>query len=113
MKPFNKNDQITDEKASGELFYYCFPGLLKYKSLCHRVYTRNNGYSNHPYKSLNISYAVDDDPGSVDQNLLLIQNNTGAEGVIHMNQQHGKEVISLNDAKKVSRSIALCTVSKR
>jgi len=100
MQPFNKNNQITDEKALGDIFYYCFPGLSKYHSLCHRVYTRNCGYSSNLYKSLNISYAVDDDPACVDKNLLLIQQNADAERIIHMNQQHGKKIISLKYGKE-------------
>jgi len=100
MKPFNKNNQIIDENISGDVFYYCFPGLSRYDSLCHRVYTRNYGYSGYPYKSLNISYAVDDDPACVNQNLMIIQQNTGAERVIHMNQQHGKGAVSLKKGKE-------------
>ena len=99
MRPFNKNNQITDENISGDIFYYCFPGMLQYDVLCHRIYTRNYGHSSHPYKSLNISYAVADDPACVNQNLMIIKQDTGAERVIHMNQQHGKEVISLKKGK--------------
>lgn len=96
MQLFDKKNQITDEKTPGDLFYYCFPGLLKYNSLCHRVYTRNGGYSCPPYKSLNISYSVDDDPSCVKQNLNLITGNMDADRLIHMNQQHGSTVISLD-----------------
>ena len=115
MLPFNKNNRITGETSPGEdLFYYCFPGLSGHSSLCHRVYTRNCGYSSPPYKSLNISYAVDDDPACVDKNLMLIKQNTGAERLVHMNQQHGKEIISLkyeNEAEldKVFNADALIT----
>lgn len=101
MQPFNKHNQITDKKTPGDIFYFSFPGLSQYDTLCHRVYSRNCGYSSHPYKSLNISYAVDDDPACVDQNFILIQQNTGAECVRHMNQQHGKEVISLKHGKEI------------
>ncbi|MGD9159965.1 MAG: polyphenol oxidase family protein [Desulfobacteraceae bacterium] len=101
MQPFNKNNQKIDEKTPGDIFYYCFPGLTKYNSLCHRIYTRNHGYSNHPCKSLNISYAVNDDPACVYQNLMLIQQNTGAERLVHMNQQHGKNIISLKYGNKI------------
>jgi YfiH family protein len=114
MQPFNIKNQITDDKSSGDVLYYCFQGLSQYNSLCHRVFTRNGGYSSHPYKSLNISYAVDDDPATVDRNLNLILRNTGAERLVFMNQQHGKEVISLDKGKeevsdKVSDADALIT----
>lgn len=99
MQPFNKDNQVTDHEKPGDIFYYCFRGLSQYKSLRHRIYTRNGGYSRHPYKSLNTSYAVNDNPASVDQNLVLIQQNTGASRVIHMNQQHGKGVVSLKEGE--------------
>ena len=100
MQPFNKNNRITDETKPGEPFYYCFSGLLKYNSLCHRIYTRNGGFSDHPYKSLNISYSVNDDPSRVDRNLALMLENTGADRLIHMNQQHGSRIISLDRNKE-------------
>jgi len=95
MQPFNKNNRITSHKISEDIFYLCFPVLSQYNFLRHRVYTRNCGYSNYPYKSLNISYTVDDDPACVDENHRLIKQNAGAERIIHMNQQHGTKVISL------------------
>ncbi len=95
MVPYNKNNKKNSGHENGGLFYYCFPGLTRYESLCHRVFTRNCGYSKPPYNSLNISYAVGDDPSCVDKNLLMIQQNTDAEQLLHMNQQHGKTVISI------------------
>lgn len=98
MLRFNKNNKNTD-KSSNDLFYYCFPGLSGYSSLCHRVFTRKGGVSKHPYKSLNISHSVKDNPDDVDQNLLLAQESTGAKQLVHMSQQHGKKVISLKKDK--------------
>ena len=95
MLPYNKNNKKISSHESGDLFYYCFPGLAGHRAFCHRVFTRNGGYSKPPYNSLNISYAVDDDPSCVDKNLLLIQQNTSAERLLHMNQRHGKTVISI------------------
>ena len=101
MFSFNKNNNTPASEE--DLFYYCFPGLSRYKSLCHRIFTRNGGFSIPPYNSLNISYAVDDDPAYVDQNMILVKQNTGAEQLIHMNQQHGKTVISLRHGKEAGR----------
>ena len=114
MQPFNKKNQTSDRNTSQDVFYYCFPGLSRHNYLCHRVHTRNCGYSRHPYESLNISYAVDDDPSCVDRNLMLIQQNIGAERLIHMNQQHGKEIISLKygneiESDKIFNADALIT----
>ena len=102
MQPFNIKDQITAAKSSGDVFYFCFPGLSQFNSLSHRVFTRHYGYSNHPCKSLNISYAVGDDPASVEQNLNLIHHNIKADSLIHMNQQHGKTVITLRGWKETA-----------
>lgn len=97
MIPFNKDNKITDKSLSEDIFYYCFPGLSQHSSLCHRIFTRNGGLSSHPYKSLNISYSVGDDPSCVEKNMLAIKRNTGADRLVHMNQQHGKKVISIKE----------------
>ncbi len=99
MHSYNKCNQKISEPDNSDIFYYCFPGLSKYGSLCHRVFTRNGGYSNPPYKSLNLSYSVNDDPLSVDKNLHLIQQKAGADRLLYMNQQHGKRVISIKKGK--------------
>ncbi len=94
---FDKNNRKINEASQYECFYMCFPGLSAYKGLIHRVFTRNNGCSSPPYNSLNVSYTVGDDPISVDRNILTIRQNTGADRVIYMNQQHGDTVISLKE----------------
>jgi hypothetical protein len=94
---FDKNNREIKQSSQGECFYISFPGLSSYKELIHRVFTRNNGSSRPPYDSLNVSYAIGDDHLSVYRNILTIKQNTGADRVIYMNQQHGDMVISLKD----------------
>lgn len=92
---FDKNNLQINDPSPGGCFYLCFTGLSAYKELVHRVFTRNFGCSRRPYNSLNVGYAVGDDPLSVDRNILSIRQNTGAERVISMNQQHGDTIILL------------------
>jgi polyphenol oxidase len=95
---FDKNNREMNEPLQGECFYFCFHGLSAHNELTHRVYTRHNGCSRPPYNSLNVSYAVGDDPLAVDSNIQTIRHNMGADRVIYMNQQHGDTVISLKDS---------------
>jgi polyphenol oxidase len=94
---FDKNNRQINEPLHGACFYLCFSGLSVHNDLIHRVYTRNNGCSSPPFDSLNVSYAVGDDHADVDRNMLLIKQNTGADRVIYLNQQHGDIVITLKD----------------
>jgi len=103
---FDKNNRQINESSQGECFYLCFQGLSAHKELIHRVFTRNNGYSSAPYNSLNVSYSVGDDPLLVDRNILAIKQNTGADRVVYMNQQHGDTIISLKEGlKEVSEQV--------
>jgi len=94
---FDKNNRDINEASQGDCFYFCYQGLSLYKELTHRVFTRNSGVSRPPYNNLNVSYEVGDDPVSVDQNILSIRDNTGADRVIYMNQQHGDTIISFKE----------------
>jgi polyphenol oxidase len=94
---FDKNNRQIYGSSSEECFYYCFAGLSAHNGLIHRVFTRNFGCSKPPYNSLNVSYAVGDDPLSVDMNILTIKQNVGADRIVYMNQQHGDTIISLKN----------------
>jgi polyphenol oxidase len=95
---FDKNNRQINEPLQGECYYLCFPGLSVHNDLIHRVYTRHNGCSRPPYNSLNVSYAVGDDPLAVDSNIQTIRHNMGADRVLYMNQQHGDTVISFKES---------------
>jgi len=45
-----------------------FGSLLKHKEICHFVSTRNGGFSNFPYDSLNLGFHVGDNPETVLKN---------------------------------------------
>ena len=95
MQPFDKNNKYISEQSSKIPFYFCFPELSGHKKLRHRVYTRNYGHSRAPYNSLNISHSVNDDHTCVEKNLELVSEKMAADRLVHMNQVHGDNIISL------------------
>ena len=78
-----------------KLEYFRYPNLSVYPHLFHGVFTRNGGYSEVPYHSLNISYAVGDAPDYVTANLNRIRASIGANRLVFMNQSHGADILVL------------------
>lgn len=76
-----------------------FHGLAQYSSLRHRVFTRKGGTSEKPFDSLNISYSVGDVKKKVDANTGIISCSIGAQKLAHMDQVHGRTVVSFKKNK--------------
>lgn len=96
MYLFNKNNKKLFKDPSEDLFYMKFPLMSEYTALEHRVFTRNGGTSEGPFKSLNVSYTVGDLSENVEHNLQIIKKSIAAGNLLYMNQVHGNEVISLS-----------------
>jgi len=79
-----------------KLEYLRYPNLSLYPHLVHGVFTRNEGFSEAPYHSLNISYAVGDAPNHVTANLHRIKDTIGANRLVFMNQSHGADILVLH-----------------
>lgn len=59
---------IMIEKHTNSLSLRFFQNLLKYREICHFVSTRNGGFSNPPYDSLNLGFHVGDSSEAVLKN---------------------------------------------
>jgi len=74
--------------------------LLKLNGISHGFFGREGGNSTAPYDSLNISFAVGDDPDKVDENLDLIAHQVGVtpRNLCLVKQTHSNDVISVKTA---------------
>jgi len=72
-----------------------FPQITGLPGFYHGVFTRHGGVSPPPFDSLNISYAVGDDPACVDENLRRLREAAGTENLCFMDQRHGTGVVVL------------------
>lgn len=89
----------------------------------HLISTRNGGYSQAPYASLNLGMHVGDNPGHVQKNRLLIARQLGipATQLCFMEQVHGHTVAVINEAGQTppvadamitnQKGIALCVLT--
>ena len=85
------------KQANGVTFFQ-FENLAQLPQVRHAVFTRQNGRSQGPYRSLNVSYGVGDDRRDVLQNRRIVSNCLGAEEVIFVDQVHGTRVAAYTDA---------------
>jgi hypothetical protein len=69
-----------------------FNSLENFDSISHAIFTRKGGLSREPYRSLNTSYSVGDNPEWVDGNRRIIQESLDASELIFCQQDHGSEV---------------------
>jgi YfiH family protein len=71
-----------------------FPNLSKFSEISHGIFTRKNGYSTAPYKSLNTSYSNGDDIRNVTLNRLAIEKCFDGNKLVFARQVHGAKVMS-------------------
>lgn len=73
---------------------------LKQQTIAHGFFGRTGGHSNSPFDSLNISFAVGDDPKAVNQNLDDIATQIGVSpaNLCLVKQTHSTKVISVTAA---------------
>jgi YfiH family protein len=69
-----------------------FPKLSGFSGILHGIFTRSNGKSKEPYKSLNVGFGVGDDPGTVLENRKIISRCINAKDLIFLNQVHGRRI---------------------
>jgi YfiH family protein len=82
-------------KQTNGIAYYQFPNLAAFSGVWHGVFTRHNGFSDRPYRSLNVSLGVGDDREDVLKNRQLVLSCSPGETLIFANQQHGANVLTL------------------
>jgi YfiH family protein len=73
--------------------FFQFPNLARYPEIRHGVFTRNGGHSDGPYRSLNTSLSVGDDPAKVQENRRKISRCLDSSQLVFIRQDHGKRTI--------------------
>jgi hypothetical protein len=80
------------------LTYFQFSNIKKLTGVAHGIFTRTGGHSNAPYKSLNISFNVGDDPDNVRNNIGLITSIMGFTAFQPLKQTHSSTIHPINSA---------------
>jgi polyphenol oxidase len=75
-----------------------FPNLKDFAELRHAVFTRRNGCSRTPYRSLNTSFGVGDVPDRVTRNREIIEHHLEATELVFARQVHGTDVAVVSGA---------------
>jgi YfiH family protein len=75
------------------IFFLEFPKLAASSDILHGIFTRENGKSKGPYKSLNVGFGVGDDNRTVLENRKIISRCIKAKDLVFLNQVHGKRVV--------------------
>ena len=81
--------------------FYQFKNLVACSGVDHRIFTRNCGYSQPPFASLNVSFGIGDTQKNVSANRGIISRIMGADQLVFARQVHGCEIAVLSrDSKK-------------
>ena len=75
------------------LSFFQFPNLNRFPEIQHAIFTRQGGCSYGPYRSLNTSFGVGDDPRNVQQNRTTIFTCLESAELVFMRQVHGNEAV--------------------
>ena len=73
-----------------------FPKLKGFSGILHGIFTRENGLSKGPYKSLNIAFGIGDDDRNVLENRKIISRCIKSKDLVFLNQVHGKNIAILS-----------------
>ena len=83
-------------KQTNGLGYYRYSGLNQFDEIVHGVFTRNTGFSKHPFHSLNVGSGTGDEDHLVIKNRRAIIECMGGLIPVFLKQVHGNTVINLN-----------------
>jgi len=84
------------------ILFFQFPNLAGFSEIQHKIFTRKCGYSKKPYKSLNVSFEVGDDPGIVEQNRNVLCRCIKGKDFVYAKQKHETQIIILAKNDTVS-----------
>ena len=103
---------MISAKRNGTSFLQ-FPNLARFPDIRHGIFTRKNGYSKTPYKSLNTSYSNGDDSRNVKLNRSAISQCFIGNELVFAKQVHGAKAFvltknSMQFTKKLSDFIPEC-----
>jgi len=81
--------------------FYQFKNLAACSGIEHRIFTRNSGFSQPPFASLNVGFGIGDKPKNVSKNRDIISRFMGAGRLVFARQIHGCEIAVLSrDSEK-------------
>lgn len=80
-------------KRKNGVSYFEFPKLASHSGILHGVFTRKNGKSKGPFRSLNVSFGVGDDNRTVLENRKIISQCINEKDLVFLNQVHGNRII--------------------
>lgn len=83
---------LISAKRNGTSLFQ-FPNLSRFSDIRHGIFTRKNGYSKTPYKSLNISYSTGDDSRNVKLNRSVISKCFDGNELLFARQVHGAKAV--------------------
>lgn len=83
---------MISTKRNGTSFLQ-FPNLARFSDIRHGIFTRKNGHSKTPYKSLNTSYSNGDDSRNVKLNRFIIAKCFDGNELVFARQVHGTEAV--------------------
>jgi YfiH family protein len=86
------NSDIRFDVDLNHLTSLHFKNLEKFDTISHAIFTRKGGLSKEPYRSLNTSYGVGDNPERVEGNRQIIKEKLAAPELVFCRQDHGTEV---------------------
>ena len=94
------------------LSFYQFANLAACSGVDHRIFTRNCGYSQPPFASLNVSFGIGDSQKNVAENRAIISRFMGSGRLVFARQVHGCEIaVFSRDSEKSAKTSAERTFS--
>ncbi len=88
--------------VKGNLPFFTFTNLSQFPFLKHAIFTREGGYSQEAYASLNLSYTVGDIAENVSKNLEKVKNYFKARWLVWTHQVHDKKVLVIKNERPIS-----------
>jgi polyphenol oxidase len=76
--------------------FYQFKNLAACSGIEHRIFTRNSGFSQPPFASLNVGFGIGDTQKNVSKNRGIISRFMGAGRLVFVRQIHGCEIAVLS-----------------
>ncbi len=86
------NKNVSVKISPNGLTCLQFQGFEDFNTIKHAVFTRGGGISREPYRSLNTSFSVGDDPERVRGNRTMVRETMGADDLVFCRQVHGADV---------------------
>ena len=80
-------------KQKNGVSFFEFPKLADLSGILHKVFTRNNGRSKGPFRSLNVSFGVGDNEQAVLENRTIISRCINRKDLVFLDQVHGTRIV--------------------